>query len=136
VRCYFEAARFRELQGKPDLWWYCPNGHKQHFTGNSYEQQIKKLKRDKEEAVAQLNRRLEMQKQTIYRLEDRRICDVCHQEFHNQNALNSHKRVHKTRRTLAKNAGPDAFGHGRGLVDDSDGKVVSIKKHKRKKAKA
>ena len=44
-----------KLRQKDHAWWYCPNGHRQQYTGESDKEKIKRLEQDKEWFSKRLN---------------------------------------------------------------------------------
>jgi hypothetical protein len=79
---------------KPDLWWYCPNGHHLHFPGKSESEKLEDEKNRRARLQAQLDQRdaqLRAQRGATTRARNQRdkvinravrgVCPCCNRSF-------------------------------------------------------
>ena len=58
------TAAFQKTKRQNRTWFYCPNGHSQHYTG---ETEAERIKREAEKKIASLERSLEWEKDSFRR---------------------------------------------------------------------
>lgn len=105
VQIYMPQSWYDEYASKTDRWFYCTNGHKQHFTGptplqkerDALKAKLERAERDRDAAVKA--------RQQVERDRDGK-CNLCGRTFDGVRGLKMHRaRVHFAIKRLPANAG-------------------------------
>jgi hypothetical protein len=100
---------YNQLRNDPAMWFYCPNGHKQHYSKSlevqAREEAEKKLREKEDELIRSANRNIELQNElkkvnNKMKRVHRGVCPCCNRTFTN---LQRHmKSKHPEHTTLSK----------------------------------
>ena len=98
------TGRYEELQRTKETFW-CPNGHRRHFKGETFAEELNRLKA---KAATERRLRIEAQKRA-----DEYRCPDCVRRFKTgQGLINHAQRVHGRKvdlRALPEKAGPNRY---------------------------
>lgn len=111
VEILLPTGREDVLRNNPRLFFYCPNGHEQHFSPAPWRKRLEKEKEARKSAEREAARAKSEARQLRRRIAGE--CKLCGRVFEGARGLAIHMgRIHPKIRALPEDAGPDAYGSG------------------------